>query len=65
MYFTGNFGYQNFLVFTPVFNSVTLGNDKKNVTNWIPTGISPEKIKPFDFSLVPIMYSLWNSRIIL
>ena len=47
MYFTGNDGYQSFLVFAPVLGSLILDSNKK-VTNWILTGISSEKIKSFD-----------------
>ena len=38
MYFTGDDGYQDFLVFAPMLNSPTLDNEDKNVTNWISTG---------------------------
>ena len=37
MYFTGNDGYQNFLVFAPMLSSLTLDSIKK-ITNWISTG---------------------------
>ena len=40
-YFTVNDGYQNFLVFAPIFNSIILDSNRK-VTNWISTGISSE-----------------------
>ena len=53
-YFTGHNGCQNFLVFTPMYNSLILDNNKK-VTNWISTGVSTEKIKPFDVNLALIM----------
>ena len=43
IYFTDDYGYQNFLVFASMFNSLMLGNN----TNWISTGVSPEKIKLF------------------
>ena len=42
MYFTGNGGYQVFLVFPSGLNSLTLDNNNK-VSNWISSGISPEK----------------------
>ena len=38
MYFTGNDGYQNFLVISPILSSLTLDTNKK-VTNWISTRI--------------------------
>ena len=47
MYFTGNDGYQNFLVFV-VF--LVLDSNEK-VTDWISTTISSEKIKPLDTNL--------------
>ena len=56
-YFTDNDGYQNFSVFEPMINSLTLHNNNK-VTNWISTGISPKKIKQLDPSLPPIMSNL-------
>ena len=48
MYFPGNDGYQFFLVFAPVLNSLTLDNNITNVTNWISSGVSSGNIKPFD-----------------
>ena len=62
MYFTGNDGYQNFLVFAPMLSSVMLDCNKK-VTNWISTVISSEKIKPFDTGLEPTMSNLANGRV--
>ena len=47
MYFAGDNGYQNFLVFALMLNSLILDNSKI-VTNWILTIISSEKIKPFN-----------------
>ena len=64
MYFTGNNCYQNFLVFAPMLSSLILDSNKK-VTNWISTGISSEKIKPFDTNLEPAMSNLANGRVIL
>ena len=64
MYFTGDDGYQTFLVFAPMLNSLTLGNNKR-VTNWILTGVSPENIKPFVINLEPTMPNLVNGRVIL
>ena len=49
MYFTGDDGYQKFLVFTPV----------------ISTGILLKETKPFDTNLKPTMSNLANPRIIL
>ena len=37
-YFTGNFGYPNFLAFAQMLSSLILDRNKK-VTNWISTGI--------------------------
>ena len=64
MYFTGDDGYQNFLVFAPMLSSLTLDNNKR-VTNWILTGVSPEKIKPFATNPEPTMPNLVNGRVIL
>ena len=64
MYFTGNHGYQSFLVFAPMLSSLTLANNK-NVTNLISNVVSPEKIKPFDTNLEPTMSNLANGRVIL
>ena len=47
MHFTGNDSYQDFLVFAPMLNSLMLDRNR-NVTDSISTGISSEKIKPFD-----------------
>ena len=44
----------NFLVFTPMLNLLILDNNSK-ITNWISTGVSPEKIKLFDVNLAPTM----------
>ena len=64
MYFTGNDDYQNFIVFASILSSLTLDN-KKNVTNCISTGISPEKIKPFDTNFEPSMSNFANGRVTL
>ena len=64
MYFTGDNGYHNFLVFVPMLDSLILHSNKK-VTNWISTGISPDKIKPFGTNLEPIVSNLANGRVIL
>ena len=50
MYFTDFDDHQNFLVFAPMLSSLILDSNK-NVTYRIPTGISSEKIKPFDTNL--------------
>ena len=63
-YFTGNNGYQNFLVFALIVSSLILDRNKK-VTNWVLTGISFEKTKPFDTNLEPTMSNLANGRVIL
>ena len=44
MFFTGNDGYQNFLVFSPMLDSLTLDNNNK-ITNWISAANYPEKSK--------------------
>ena len=61
MYFAGNDGYQNFLVFV-VF--LVLDSNEKN-TDWISTTISSEKIKPFDTNLELSMYNLAIDKAIL
>ena len=50
MYFTDIDDHQNFLVFAPMLSSLILDSNK-NVTYRILTGISSEKIKPFDTNL--------------
>ena len=45
-----------------MLNSVILDNIKK-VSNWISTGASPKKIKPFDVNLALIMTNLANGII--
>ena len=45
MYFTGDDGYYNYLVFVPMLSSLILDSNRK-VTNLILTEISSEKIKP-------------------
>ena len=47
MYFIGNDGYQNFLGFASVLNSLILDSNRNNI-NQTSTGISSEKAKPFD-----------------
>ena len=64
IYFIGNAGYQNFLVFAPMLSSLILDSNKK-VTDWISTGISSEIIKPFDINLEPTMSNLANGKVIL
>ena len=64
MYFTGNGGYQSFLVFAPPLSSLILDNNKK-VTNRILTRISSEKNKPLDTNLEPTMSNLANDKVIL
>ena len=63
MYFTGDDGYQNFLVFAPILSLLVLDSNEK-VTNWMSTGISSEKIKSFDTNLEPSMTNLANGRVI-
>ena len=63
MCFTGGNGYQNISVFVPMVSSLTLDNSEKNFTNWIPTEISPEEVKPFKTNLEPTMSNLPNARV--
>ena len=62
MYFTGNYGYQKFLLFAPMLSSLILDSNKK-VTYWISTEISSIKIKPFDTNLEPSMSNLADARV--
>ena len=62
MHFTDNDGYQNFLAFATMLSSLILDSNRK-VTDWILTGISSEKIKPFDNGLEPTMPNLANGRV--
>ena len=62
MYFTGNYGYQKFLLFAPMLSSLKLDSNKK-VTYWISTEISSIKTKPFDTNLEPSMSNLANARV--
>ena len=62
MHFTGNNGYQKFQVFAPLLNSLIFDRNK-NVTNWILTGISSERIKPFDTNIEPKISSLDNVKL--
>ena len=62
MYFTGNYGYQKFLLFAPMLSSLILDSNKK-VTYWISTEISSIKTKPFDTNLEPSMSNLANARV--
>ena len=59
IYFTGNHDYKRFLVFAPMLSSLILDSNKK-VTKCILTGISSEKIKPFDTNLEQTMSKLAN-----
>ena len=45
-----------------MLNLLTLDNNKK-VTNWISTGVSPEKTKPFDTNLTSTVTNLANSKV--
>ena len=66
MYFTGNDGYQHFLVFSPILRCLILDSNKSNkVVSWKSTGISPEKIKPFHVNLEPAISNLVDGRLIL
>ena len=59
IHFTGNDGYQSFIVFALILSSLIWDSNKK-VTNYISTWISSEKIKPFDTGLEPTMSNLAN-----
>ena len=61
MYFTGDDGNQNSLVYIPMFSSVILDSNKK-FTQWISTEAASKEIKPFESNLEPNMYNLANSR---
>ena len=52
------------MVFAPILNSLIFDSNK-NVANWILTGISSEKIKPFDTNLDPTMTNLAIGRVTL
>ena len=62
LYFTGNDGYQNFLVFAPILRSLILDSHTK-VTDWISTGSSSKKIKPFESELEPTMFDFANGKV--
>ena len=62
IYLTGNNGYQSFLALATMLSSLILDSNRK-VTDWILTGISSEKIKPFDNGLEPTMSNLANGRV--
>ena len=64
MYFTGDNGYQNFLVFVPKLGSHILNNNKQ-VTNGTATQISSEKVKSFDTKFELTMFNVANGRVIL
>ena len=64
MDFTGNNGYQSSLVFALIFCSLVLDSNKK-VTNWISTGVSSEKVKPFVTNLELTLSNLANGKVIL
>ena len=60
--FIGNDGYQNFVVFSPMLSSLLILDTNKKVTNWILTGISSGKAKPFDTNLEPTKSNLANGK---
>ena len=62
MYFTGDDGFQNFLVFVPMPSSL-IRDSNKEVTNCISTGILSQKIKPFDINLEPTMSGSVNGNL--
>ena len=61
-HFTVDDGYQRFLGFVPMLNSLMLDNNKK-VINWISTGVSPEKIDPFHTNDELTISNLSNGRV--
>ena len=62
MHFTGNNGFQKFQVFAQLLNSLIFDRNK-NVINWMLTGISSERIKPFDTNIEPKISSLDNVKL--
>ena len=64
IHFTGDNGYQYFLVFAPILSSLILDSNK-NIFNWILTGISSKKIKASDCNIEQTMSNLANGRVIL
>ena len=62
MHFTGNTGYQKFQVFAPLLNSLIFDRNK-NIINGMLTGISSERIKPFDTNIEPKISSLDNVKL--
>ena len=63
MYITCNDGYQNFIVFAPMFSSLTA--DNSIATHWLSSRISSGNIKAFNTKLEPIMCKLASNRVIL
>ena len=64
MYFTGDDGYQIFLVFAPMLSLLILDSNKK-VTNRISTRIWSGKINTFSTNLEPTISNLAYGRVIL
>ena len=50
MYFTGDDGYQFFLVLAPMLSSLTLDSNK-NVTNWVSTDYHLKKLNHLTLTL--------------
>ena len=63
MLFICNDSHPKSLVFASIHSSLILDSNKE-FTNWIPSRISSEKIKPFDTNLEPTMSNLANGRVI-
>ena len=63
MYFTSGDCYQNFLAFATMLTLLILDSNR-NVSNWISTGISSEKMIPCKTDLEPTMSNLVNGRVI-
>ena len=53
----------NLLALSPIFRSLMLNSNKK-VTNWISTGKTSEKTKPFDTNPEWTVSNLSNGRVI-
>ena len=62
IYFTGDDGYQIFLVFASMVSFLKLDSNRI-VTNWMSTGISSITIKPFDTGYESTMSNLAKNRV--
>ena len=64
IYFVGDDGCQNFLIFAPTLTFQIL-NSNKTVIHRISTRISYKKTKPFDINLEQTKCNLANDRVVL